>query len=455
MAKSRHDSPVLPLPAPVLLLAVQTFGLTTVVAWRGGGWFAGTAELAVALAALGLPLLLWHQRNGARVRWLALLPAALWALFVVVECLNPSHVRAPDGSWVPRAEWIAWLPSTPDRARTLASALPWLTALLQGGVLVAVALPRRAVRGLWGGLALNGFGLAAAGAAFHFTGAEEMLGQFAVPEPTYFFATFFYKNHWAAWGALSAIAAGTVALGAWGRGIGGDIAARGQAWFFGAITLLTLSTLPLPGSRAGLLLAVFLGAALLIRAARDAQRAGNGKGLMVGAALALAACGASFYAERAREDLARTQAQIARHAAGGMLDLRFELTRDTARMAAARPVFGWGVGSYEIVFPVFQGGYLRDGQGRPAARFEFAHNDWLQVAAEGGVIGALLLLGPAFLLWRGSWRAANRVGRWALAGAAVLALYAWIDFPFHNPAVLLLWTVLVATARGWRDEPAG
>jgi O-antigen ligase len=435
-------------------LTVQAAVLVVVAAWCGGGRFDHAPALLLAVGALGLPLLAWHRAQGAPVRWAALAPALAWAIFTGLAALNPSHAAAPDGTWVPRTGWIAWLPTTVDRTRLFDAAWPWFTALWQGGVLVATGWPRRAVRRLWAVVALNGFGLAVVGAGFRLNDAEKMLGQFAVPEPTYFFATFFYKNHWAAWGALSAVAGGTLALVAWRRATQGDLEARGRAFFFGGLTVLTLCTLPLPGSRAGALLALGIGAALLARAWFLARRPFHGRGWALGAAVLVAVLGASFYAGRAPADVARTRAQWERHAAGGMLDLRLELTRDTARMAADRPVFGWGGGSYEIVFPLYQGAYLRDENGRPTARFEFAHNDWLQIAAEGGVVGALLLLGPAAWLWRSSWRSAHRTGRWALGGAALIALYAWIDFPFHNPAVLLLWTTLVATARGWRDEPA-
>lgn len=417
----------------------------------------GATTLIAALATATLPLWVLRRREGLRVRAWALAPAALWMAFVGLAWLNPSHAPAADGAWHERAGWWRALPATVDRAHTLAGALPWLAALLQGAALTGLRLPPRAVRLLWGGVALNGFALAAAGAGFHFLGADRMLGAFDVPEPAYFFATFYYKNHWAAYGALGGIAGAALALRDWPAALAGQPAARGRAVFFGGTALLTLCTLPLPGSRAGLLLAAALvgvfgaAAAWRVRAARGPARVW-GLALLAALALVLAGFVARFYLERARADLARTEQQLARRAAGGMLDLRVELARDTWRMARARPWFGWGVGCYEIVFPLFQGDYLRDARGRPTARFEFAHNDWLQLLAETGAIGAALLLGAAGALFARSWRAAGAVARAALGGAALLLLYAWIDFPFHNPAVLMLWTVLVATAAGLRGE---
>lgn len=119
-------------------------------------------------------------------------------------------------------------------------------------------------------------------------------------------------------------------------------------------------------------------------------------------------------------------------------------------MARARPWFGWGAGCFEIVWPVFQGNYLRDDSGRPRARFETAHNDWLQLLAENGFVGAVLLLAPVGWLFARNWRRAALAGRWVLGGCAMLAAYAWLDFPFHNPAVLLLWAIVLTTAHRLR-----
>lgn len=441
-----------PLPPLEKLLVAQTLALVVASAWLGGGRADSAPAVSLALVALTLPLWLRARKENRRPGWRALWPAGLWIIFVGLALANPSHLRSADGAWHERADWIRWLPTTADRPHTVAGALPWLAALVQGAALAGLSLSGRAARVVWAGIALNGFLLASVGAAFHFLGAERMLGAFDVPEPTYFFATFYYKNHWAAYGALGGIAGAALAATAWPAALTGQPAARGRVVFFGSTALLTLCTLPLPGSRAGLLLAAAIIGGFAAWAASHLPRAagpgGRWWGLAVLAALTLGVAGfvGRFYLERGRTDLARTQWQLAQHAAGGMLDLRVELARDTWRMAQARPWLGWGVGSYEIVFPVFQGDYLRDASGRSTARFEFAHNDWLQILAEDGWLGAALLLGAAAALVGRSWREAGAAGRLALAGAGLLLLYAWIDFPFHNPAVLLLWTVLVATA---------
>jgi O-antigen ligase len=130
----------------------------------------------------------------------------------------------------------------------------------------------------------------------------------------------------------------------------------------------------------------------------------------------------------------------------GSLDLRFHASpRDTAQMIAERPVWGWGLGNYQHAFWLFAGPEYRDAEGRIKMRNEFAHNDWLQFLAELGVVGfTLLIIPPVVAAWK-AWRApaGTLAPGTALAIALVLFLAAW-DFPLSNPAVFLLFCVLFA-----------
>jgi O-antigen ligase len=432
-------------------LVAQAAALVVFSSWALGGASAWAQDWIFALVLLSLPLLALRHRENRQIPFWAFVPALLWLAFAIIALLNPSHTASAHDGWLPRAGWIRWLPTTVDPAHTLADARLWLAALLQGAAAAALLRNARAARWLWRVLALNGVALAAVGAAFHFAQAEQVLGAFDAPEPSYFFATFYYKNHWAAYGALAAVASLALALLAWPAALEGNPAARGQTLLFGGAGLLTLVTLPLPGSRAGALLAAVLiagfGATVLFLWWR-AKRRRHPWILLAGVALALAIVGfgVNAYLPRGRADFTRTERQFAGHNAGDALDLRLLISRDTWSMARERPWFGWGPGCFEIVFPVFHGSYLRGPEGKPLARLEYAHNDWLQQLAEDGIVGAALLLVPAVIAgWR-AWRRAALAGRWALAGCALVAAYAWVDFPLHNPAVLMLWVVVLTTA---------
>ena len=58
--------------------------------------------------------------------------------------------------------------------------------------------------------------------------------------------------------------------------------------------------------------------------------------------------------------------------------------------------YGWGAGSYRWVSPYFQAQQkeLTDKEGRLLYRAIYAHNDWLQMLAEWGVVGMI----PVFLM---------------------------------------------------------
>ena len=452
-----RDEPVFLTPSEAGIVA-QTTLLIIFSSWALGSTRTWAQDGLVGIVALGVgpTLLRWRERGA--VPWRGFLPALLWLGFVTLALFNPSHTPGLRGEWLPRAEWIRWLPTTVDPARTFADARLWFAALVQGGFLSACLRRDRAVQILWGAIALNGFLLAALGACFHFAGAEQVLGFVDAPEPTYFFATFFYKNHWAAYGALTTVMALALVLRRGPAARAGQPTARGQMLLFGGAGLMTAVTLPLPGSRAGLLLATIIVIVFLplIFFGNWRRSRGGSRRWPIPAALALVAIilgfGLHAYAPRSQIDLARTQQQFEKSRAGDALDVRLLLSRDTWRMAQTRLIWGWGPGCFEIVFPLYQGNSLRDSTGRSAVRFEAAHNDWLQLLAECGLVGAGLLLASAAMA---GWQACQRAelaGRAALMGCGLIAVYAWIDFPFHNPAVLMLWTVLLTTAAQLRSH---
>ncbi len=101
-------------------------------------------------------------------------------------------------------------------------------------------------------------------------------------------------------------------------------------------------------------------------------------------------------------------------------DLRSERTdiyRSTLAMIDQRPLQGYGLGTFALVYPefaTFDSGYVVD----------HAHNDWLEWTSEGGLGFAaawLILFSPAIAKVRSHF--------WALGIPAVF-LHALVDFPF-------------------------
>jgi hypothetical protein len=125
-------------------------------------------------------------------------------------------------------------------------------------------------------------------------------------------------------------------------------------------------------------------------------------------------------------------------------DARIVAARVAGRMFLASPVLGTGLGTYGDVYAVLQ---------RSDHTMYFAHNDYAQLLAEAGLLGAGILSLAAWALgWR-AWRfcrerpAANRVidaGAWAaLAGVAA---HSFFDWNMHAPANALLACIVIGLA---------
>ncbi len=419
-------------------------GLASWAPWAMGG--------AVALALWPLVLAV---RSPQPPQWRAFLPAGLFALYVVAQLLNPSHTVDPAAGWLPRSAWVSWLPTTMDRSRTVVAALPWLLALLQAGAVGAVLQSRRAVRQLALGLTAVVLVLALAGACVWFSGSKLLLGVLAVPGGQQF-STFVYKNHWAAFAILGATSAAGLGFSAWDRA-GGDRREQTVRLFAFCAVVLILLTPALPVSRSGTvmaaLVALVVATAALGRIVRRSAASRRRRWLLGLAALAVVALvvGRMVWLSQGSLETGwqRSVSEWRRVQERGQWNGRVYVAQDTWQMVRDRPWFGWGGGSFEPVFRIYLNGDGRERKVKISGRWDHAHCDWLEVAAEYGFVGLALLVGAALVgLWR-IVRAGSRWGRWVLGGLAMIAVYAVAEFPFHNPAVLLLWTVLL-TAAGTR-----
>ena len=143
--------------------------------------------------------------------------------------------------------------------------------------------------------------------------------------------------------------------------------------------------------------------------------------------------------------------------------IRIAQWRDAPAMFRDRPVFGFGGGSYVWAYPPYQRHV------RLHLTWDFAHNEFVQMALEYGAVGLGLLL--VALLWAGAAacqavvQARSAEAAWLLAGGlgalAASLIHALFDFNFHifpNPHALVwiggvAWGVWFARERG--VEPPG
>jgi O-antigen ligase len=132
--------------------------------------------------------------------------------------------------------------------------------------------------------------------------------------------------------------------------------------------------------------------------------------------------------------------------------IRLELMLDTIYMAAGTPVFGHGVGSFVALFPLFKESHLaifphfNQVFSAYTTEAEAAHNEFLQVAAELGLLGIVLLVFLFATIWRVA-RGAVRGDLIAAAGSLTLlaiAAASMIEYPLQRPATYFLALAAVA-----------
>lgn len=443
-------------------------GLCAGAAWAYGGNADWSRNACAVWASLGIVLTLllvretWRRRHCLPRMLHALWPLAAFNLLVLASLAWPNFRAVHDGTlvlYVP-ADASPWLPST-ARPAISAHALWLFDAIYLSAFNLVLAVRRRgALRALLLALAVNALALSVFGTLQKLVHAPGLyFGLQPSPQPR-FFASFIYANHWGAFALLMLAAA----LGLWfhflRRHTLRELSHSPAMLVLLAVGALAISA-PLSGSRSASAMALLaLGAAvlrwiLLVRRQRRGSRSSSA-GLALGAVAALAVLilvaydlGRHVIAARVTD----TRKQIAElHHSDE--DSRLILYRDTWRMARARWLFGWGLGSYPTVFYLYNTQQISPVDGLPHY-YHDAHSDWLQAVAEVGVTGtALLALCGAVPCWL----ARRRLGRsplsiWLLGGCGLVLAYALVEFPFGNTAVVIaFWLCFFAALQYVRAE---
>ncbi len=120
------------------------------------------------------------------------------------------------------------------------------------------------------------------------------------------------------------------------------------------------------------------------------------------------------------------------------------LWRDTVALIRENWVTGVGLGAFPVAFPSYS---TRDG----ALLVGQAHNDYLQILADGGILGAIIALWFIILVARDTFRA-SRHRNPLMAGTALgcagglfaLFVHSLFDFNFQIPSNALLFLVLTS-----------
>lgn len=435
-------------------------------------------------------------------RWLW--PLALFNLLVIVSAQNPSFTRTilhGTSMFMEGGARRGW-PSSARPDLSLSALWQFDAIFLTCFNLAVVVVERRMLRFLLFVLTVNSLVLAVMGTFQKLARSKGLYFGMVHSPNTSFFASFIYHNHWGAFTVLNTAAAlGLLFHHAQNRDQDGR---RHSPVFFGLVaTLFIAASVPLSGSRSctALLLAMLAGALFRWIRSHAMKRASAGPvldeaGPQPGPYAPVAAASGKMSFLRAKPTLNRrlnlrpnavaiglalavflggvwaiflldrpvieTRLQTTRQQWDDMrkrgdLGGRQQLYADTWHMASDQLWFGWGLGSYATVFGIYNSQYAPEPWfGQPF--YEEAHSDWLQSVAEVGLIGTGLLVLTGLLPLLEMFRQPRPWGELPhalLAGCGLIALYAWIEFPFANPAVMLVFWLCFFTAVRYHKLTAG
>ena len=455
-------------PAATLLLAWGALAFGAEYAWA----YAPLLVFGAFVGAVGL------AAPGPSRRALRPLGAALGAVFVagalqiaplpepVLRAVSPARAAhdydALYATAVPVApDAVAAEPRTisirPSRTLLGLAFLAGLSLFFLGSVR---ALATVSPAGLARWLIVLGVAVAAAAIAHEASGSLRVYGVW-LPRKAWRPATpFVNPNHLAGWllMALSLTAgylAGAVARvrrsmpDGWRRRVGwlssrdaSEVVLTGSALVLMALAILVT------GSVSGLACLAVAAGVLAVWAFR--RWPATGGRMLVPAALAMVLLAALGWA-----DLRGVAGEVARTWAGAFdVEGRIGLWQDTLRVIRDFPLAGTGLNTYGITMLAYQTHGLE-------ARAVEAHNDYLQLAAEGGLLLALPILAVAALFLREVRRRfrerADDTRTWwlragAVTGLAAIALQELVDFSLQMPGNAALFCALAAIAIHRRRE---
>jgi len=123
---------------------------------------------------------------------------------------------------------------------------------------------------------------------------------------------------------------------------------------------------------------------------------------------------------------------------------RASMSADTFRMFSAHPITGVGLGAFQTVYPIYD-------HGNGSILIEFAHNDYVQTLADGGIVAGALAVWFIIATFRDFFRGLRmrdplRRGLALGAGAGVFAIlvHSLFDFNLQLPSNALVFLVLSA-----------
>ena len=420
--------------------------------WAFSGRFDGSHWI---LAASTLPLLLAlcivtvKQKITLVCFCIYILPWIVLLGIMIFSYYNPAFFRFEGGGYLSIPHYKDW-PSCVYPEGLLYKMALWGSLIITGWGAYMLPNKRNILRGILWLCLFNAFLLAVVGIYLKISHNPLVLG--IAQGPKYYFSSFPYKNHWASYAILAQAIAAALFLYSFKKSLREGNWMSGMhylAFSMGAFLFLSVG---MCGSRLGIALNLCLVFIVSIRILTmviwGKNKTHRKAPILISLFLLLSLLGSlSYYFSK---NLALSEwnrmFQTIEYAEEGKLHLvekRQLIYRDTYKMFQQKPLWGWGLGSFPEAFPAFKG----NDYGR-SYTILFAHNDWLEILTEIGIVGISLLLLPilALLIRYLVSRELNIISNWLLIGICIISLHAIIDFPLGNPAILYYVSILFALA---------
>lgn len=473
--EARAAVPLHPLEhALVVVASIQLCFLP----WAFGARTPWAQLVSLGLSLLAFTLALWPRRYSGELApdgeftlhtwprllrfppfWLGL----LFVLYILISALNPAYERMSNGSvwFLKPLEHIDWLPSSLDAPFARMNAwriLAIVSSVWLLGCSLWTAITRRAaVQTILTAVVINGVALALLAILQKVTGATKILW-FISGAPGYFHATFYYKNHAAAYFNLTAVV--TAGLMIWHhiRGLR-HLERSSPSPVFAFAFIVIGACVFMSESRTGMILfatylLVLVTTYLIWRARRQAGPTNPVLSWLAALAVLGFIATASYFLNLDKSidqfrRLTKEDKQWSIEARIQARDATYELFRD-------QPLTGWGAGSFRHAFPIHQQNYpdILRGPGRRTYFWDHAHNDYVQALAEFGVIGF------AFPVLALLWMVAKLCRLGALGQPAFLLMlfglglplaHSWVDFPLYNASILTTFAAITVLLVRWAE----
>jgi O-antigen ligase len=218
-----------------------------------------------------------------------------------------------------------------------------------------------------------------------------------------------------------------------------------QRFLFAAMGLLMAATVVLSGSRAGTA-ALFAELVFLAVVLAAADRSTLSLAAIV--AFLFAFIGLLYWLDASAAVDHWTFLRQEQEATVG----RWAITRDAWHMFLQKPLLGFGIGTFPVVYPAYRSFYTD-------FFINQAHNDVAQVFVETGIVGGAAMIWFVIALFRSGLRrrrarsfSTDSVHLAALIGCTGLLVHSFFDFNLHIPANAAMFFVLAAVAAHPRAE---